>query len=321
MRIVFHSNQLGYRGTEVALYDYALYNEEILGNDSVILSPKKAKGSSLEIVQRFMNRFNVIFYENSTEIDGILSKCKADMLYCIKAGKNDNIVSHNIKTCIHAVFMENDFHGDIYAYVSSWLSKKMTNGTKPFVPHIVKMPKTTNNYRDFMGIPEDAIVFGRYGGNDSFDIEFAKKAVIATAKKRKDIYFLFLNTDIFHKPIFQKQLPNIIHIAGTSDNFTKAGFINSCDAMLHARQRGETFGLAIGEFSVLNKPVITYSNSPERAHIDILGETGIYYNDFSDLTSILNDFSPDRTRNWDCYGIRFSPENVMRQFKTIFIDS
>ena len=28
--VAFHSNQLGIRGTEVALYDYALYNETIL---------------------------------------------------------------------------------------------------------------------------------------------------------------------------------------------------------------------------------------------------------------------------------------------------
>ncbi len=36
--VAFHSNQLGIRGTEVALYDYARYNEEILGNKSYIIS-------------------------------------------------------------------------------------------------------------------------------------------------------------------------------------------------------------------------------------------------------------------------------------------
>jgi len=35
-KIAFHSNQLSIRGTEVALYQYAKYNEEILGNKSVI---------------------------------------------------------------------------------------------------------------------------------------------------------------------------------------------------------------------------------------------------------------------------------------------
>ena len=30
-KIAFHTNQLGIRGTEVAVYQYAKYNEEILG--------------------------------------------------------------------------------------------------------------------------------------------------------------------------------------------------------------------------------------------------------------------------------------------------
>ena len=40
MKIAFHSNQLGVRGTEIALYDYAFYNREILGNDSIIISDR-----------------------------------------------------------------------------------------------------------------------------------------------------------------------------------------------------------------------------------------------------------------------------------------
>ena len=37
----------------------------------------------------------------------------------------------------------------------------------------------------------------------------------------------------------------------------KEAFYRTCDAMLHARRDGETFGLAVAEFSVRNKPVIT----------------------------------------------------------------
>ena len=37
-KIAFHSNQLCIRGTEVALFDYAHYNETILGNKSYIIS-------------------------------------------------------------------------------------------------------------------------------------------------------------------------------------------------------------------------------------------------------------------------------------------
>ena len=37
-KIAFHSNQLSLRGTEIALFAYAKYNEDILGNKSVILT-------------------------------------------------------------------------------------------------------------------------------------------------------------------------------------------------------------------------------------------------------------------------------------------
>ena len=38
----------------------------------------------------------------------------------------------------------------------------------------------------------------------------------------------------------------------------KVSFINTCDCMIHARTDGETFGLAIAEFSTLNKPIISH---------------------------------------------------------------
>lgn len=38
MKIAFLSNKITMRGTEVAMYDYADYNESILGNNSVIIT-------------------------------------------------------------------------------------------------------------------------------------------------------------------------------------------------------------------------------------------------------------------------------------------
>ena len=65
MKIVaFHSNQLGIRGTEVALYDYALYNETILGNKSYIVSDAN---SNLETLKKFQNKFEVFLYNKFEE--------------------------------------------------------------------------------------------------------------------------------------------------------------------------------------------------------------------------------------------------------------
>ena len=47
--------------------------------------------------------------------------------------------------------------------------------------------------------------------------------------------------------------------------------------MLHARQEGETFGMAVAEFSMSDKPILVYSGQKDKAHIQILGPKAIVY--------------------------------------------
>ena len=116
--------------------------------------------------------------------------------------------------------------------------------------------------REELGIPPDATVFGRHGGFDVFDIFEAQGAVLSVARARPDIYFLFLNTrplvmDEYGEADVARTPANIIHLPATMEDDAKQRFIRTCDAMLHARRSGETFGLAIAEFSASNRPVLT----------------------------------------------------------------
>ena len=309
MKIAFHSNQLGLRGTEVSLYDYARYNEEILKNESIIISDRNA---TMDSYNKFNNRFPVILYDNFLEVESIIDKHNVDCLYLQKSGEFDSRIVSNAKTLIHAVFMAKEEHGDVYAYISKWLSDKMSNGTLPYVPYMVDLPKHNLNYRNAFNLTNKFIV-GWYGGNN-FDIPFARQAVVDIAKQRSDIEFLFMNHDVF------SDLPNIKFINGTYDMDEKVAFINTCDIMIHGRARGETFGLTIAEASTLNKPVITFDGSYERNHIDILGDTGIYYSDYNSLVNILANISllDIKDKNWNCYN-EFTPKNVMKQFNDIFL--
>ena len=106
----------------------------------------------------------------------------------------------------------------------------------------------------------------------------------------------------------------------TIDINYKVKFINTCNAYIHARTQGESFGIAVGEFSIKNKPIITWSLSEEKSHLEILGDKAITYSNFDDFYSILNEFKPDNTKNWDAYSNKFSPEVVMNKFKSVFID-
>ncbi len=166
-----------------------------------------------------------------------------------------------------------------------------------------------------------SVVFGRHGGFDSFDLRFAMQAVFDVARVHKDWYFVFLNTYKFC------DLPNVIFLPSTPDLSYKTRFINTCDAMIHARGLGESFGLACAEFSIKNKPIITWSglgsSEYERAHIGILGEKGIYYNNGQELFNILSFLGDNiqfvRALNWDAYSEQFNPEVVMRRFDEVFI--
>jgi hypothetical protein len=118
-----------------------------------------------------------------------------------------------------------------------------------------------------------------------------------------------MNTQVFFEH------PKIIYLNATIDINEKNAFINSCDAMIHARIRGETFGLSIAEFSVLNKPIITYSNSREKEHIEILGEKAILYKNEMELMDIFFNINHhlNSRKDWNAYR-NYSPDKVMVLF-------
>jgi hypothetical protein len=143
--------------------------------------------------------------------------------------------------------------------------------------------------RGKLGIPTKAKVFGRHGGVDTFNIQFVREAVLRHAQKNSDNHFVFLNTEPIRGT---EKLKNVHYLEPTIDPEQKAQFLATCDAMLHARLHGETFGLAVGEFAVLGKPVITFSESRERAHLDMLGKHGRVYRTEQELRDILEAFEP-----------------------------
>lgn len=317
MKILFHTNQLTLRGTEIAVFDYARYNEELLNNESIIAVKRKGMHHP-QAVEKFHQRFKVVYYDTLPQLQKFAEVENVDIFYAIKSGENDGILLQGVKNCVHTVFMRFDPHGEVYAFVSEWLSKTISGGKMPYVPHIVHLPNVDGDLRRKLNIPESATVFGRYGGWETFDIPFARFLVDAMAAENPDIYFLFMNTEKFGE-----KRDNIIFLEGVADLDYKAKFIKTCDAMLHARFCGESFGIACGEFSIFNKPVITCNAGfvPERSHINILGSKGIYYADYDQLEKILRNFTKEPHKNWDAYSEKYSPEAVMAKFKEVFIDS
>jgi hypothetical protein len=168
-----------------------------------------------------------------------------------------------------------------------------------------------------LGIPADAVVLGRHGGPDSFDIPFVREEILRVIRQRKDIWFLFLGTDPFPLP---HGVERIVFLPRTIDPPEKGSFLAACDGMLHARERGETFGLAVAEFACLAKPVITWSRSPESFHLEALGEGHPRYRDATDLGRILGHFEKPSSPPSSLYQEICSPAFAMERFRRYFVE-
>jgi len=314
-KVAFHSQTLGFRGSEQALWDYAELNESILGNQSLICFRALSGMQQTPAFVKWKSRFPLLPYHDFSDLKRKLVLAGAEIFYMLKPGPFNRDLVPGIKNCVHAMFLTDEFHGDCFAYVSRWCSEVMTGQPLSFVPHLVTIHPPAENLRSELGIPRSARVFGRHGATDTFNIQFVSKAVLDHARRYPGDHFIFLNTDRL-KAAYSPA--NIHYLPGTNSPEKKAAFLATCDAMLHARWHGETFGLAVGEFAVLGKPVITFGGSRERAHLDALGSQACIYQNAEELRLLLREFEPRQTGE-TLYSHYAQPHRVMKMFREVFL--
>lgn len=324
MKILFHIFNFTFRGTEVVCFDYSHFNKVLLNNESIIGIPRVQSQQENKLVkEKFSEHFQIFYYNDLNDLNMICKRENVDAVYTIKYGINDELIL-KIPTFVHCVFTTEQPHGNVYAGVSDSVSKKNNhNKIYPVVNHMVYLPDIKSNYRKELNIPENALVFGRHGGDDTFNIFFVKEAILEVLNERKDIYFIFavkpkMLNDIIHD--------NIIYLDSFVDMRIKTKFINTCDSMIHASSLGESFGLSILEFSHQNKPVITFRGNGQEwhtQHLSNLGNKAILYNDKNELVHILKNFIPEEYKriNYKSICDPFTPKKIMGQFQKVFLDS
>jgi hypothetical protein len=319
VRVLFHSNHLGIRGTEVALFDYAFFNQALLGNESVVAYDATRAENDPSVIDKFARHFHLHAYRDFSQFDRIVAEARADRAYFIKAGSRDGKLARDVPSLVHAVFgvPPQEVHGSVFAFVSEWLAQFASGGALPFVPHMINLPQRDDDLRETLNIPPDALVIASYGGADCFNVPFAGQAVYDALLRRRDLVFLFMNYPRF----FTHE--RAIFLPGNADPDFKVRFINSCDAMIHAQSLGESFGLACGEFSSRNKPVITFGGGFGKSHMEILGSKALIYYNKVELDRLFLGISKSfiAGKDWDGYSQRFSPTAVMEKFERIFLSS
>ena len=309
-KIGFWSNQMCERGTEIALFDYAYYNQNILDNKSYIFYDINNNNNNITVINKFKKHFIVFGVNSFEETDNILQNNNIKIIYIIKAGYNDGIISKVSKNIIHCVFDCSHPHGDFYCSVSEWVPGN--DGKYKVLPHMINLPDHNEDMREILQIPEDSIIIGRHGGYDTFNLPIVQSLIYNIAKNNKNIYFVFVNTRRFCNI-----LPNIIHLDNIIDLYEKRKFINTCDAMIWGRDNGETFGLAIAEFSSCNKPVIACKIG-DLAHYHLLNDKGLWYSNLSELRYYITNIKEikNNRKDWNAYK-DYTPEKVMKIFNDI----
>jgi len=325
MNIAFFVRHFTERGTEVAVYDYAKYNEEILNNKSYIVcfNEKKQQETGFPCERTSYNKFNkrfpIIEICDIGEMDYIIDRYNFKFFYTLTSGGANDIYQFenksiwgNCKTIKHCVFNANCPEADFYIGISNFLNIKY-NTTIPIIPHIVESSHCSEDLRSELMIPKEAIVLGRHGGFTEFNIKDTHEAIIdfLNLPSSANLWFLFLNTQLFYNH------PRIIYLERTDNELYKEKMVNTCDAMIHAREMGEMFGLSIAEFSIKNKPVITCPCG-DLGHIEILGEKALLYKSKDELLNIFNNIENiiKNKDEWNACG-QYTPENVMRLFNEL----
>jgi len=318
MKVLFQIGVLCYRGGTVAVEDYARYNQSILGNESVICYPDVANATAAdphkpEVVEAIGKEFKLIKYNQLSDIEKIIEAEQIDVLY----NGEEYFPSHTPKIRHEPWQLDTYEPGLRYAYISEWLANTMNQrlGTAhPYVPHVINLPAPTGDYRDFLGIKPGQTVIGRIGGLQEFNLPFVHNAIRNIVTQRDDFVFVFVSTNPFIDH------PNVKFIKEMHSKQMKSNFINTCDAMIHARANGESFGIAIAEFLSMNKPVLAWENGNDQNHTLMLKNSNLLYNHMNVEEKILGIRDYVDSEDWSKRTLEFQPRAVMEKFNQVFLN-
>jgi len=320
-----HDNALSERGTTVALVAYARMLEEE-GHRVIIGYNRANKNNNVKVIDDISSKFELFPYKNFKKL--ISKELKFDRAYWIKEGKNDGNLLPNMQNYVHSVFQFYEPHGYKYFYVSKWLANSMKsthrdsetarhaqkNGTInannfDFLPHSAEPLNQNSNFSQELRVPENALLVLRYGGFETFDIKFVQESIRDILLTCSDIYFFFINTKKFIKDERVKFLPAITNLQ------EKYNYLAAADLFLHARERGESFGLAIAEAHSVGLPVIAWRGGIDKNHLEMIPKERLY-SDKEDVRQMLLDY---RNKKISAVNSRieadlsFSPEKIKKK--------
>ena len=341
-KIGYHVNEINYRGLFKAAIDYVRYNKSMFGHEGFVIAPDNRSGRENHYLGKEMMKQNGIdhitypsggggeptgFYPH---VDRILKDRGCDLLYIVKSGGcPDDRVSKIVPTLSHG------WRGTPFerkAGPCAGMSRAAAqNGKGPLVPTIVEPNTVKEDYRSEFEIAKNDVVFGNIGGSGVFHLKVCMVAIERVLKERNDVWFTFMGIQPWK---WGFKHPHLLWHKPTVDDHKRYKYINTCDAMIHARKQGEMGGGAVAEFSISNKPVIT-ATAGKGGHrmylrekyakifgIDNEQKTRVYDKQedcYRMMTNLITRRDWFRKQDWNCYADERYPEPAMKAFREVFL--
>jgi len=319
-KIVFYSDHCDIRGTGITIFEFAIGCRDILGHDVLCAFSRNNKHNHPDAIKKFEDHgLTMAWFDDVHQAKNIIPSLGYEYVFQIRSeGYNPDYDFPGMKNLIQQTGVRtpaSQAYGHRYSHVSRWVDKFCGGDGSNAVPIPIRLHETKEDLREELGIPKEMTIFARTGGEDTWNLWFANNAIVKALEQNENIGFLFQNT-----PNVPSH-PRIFHARTTADAEYKRKFINTSDFMLHCRVEGESFGVAVAEFSSANKPVITWSESRERAHIDYLGSKMYQYTTEDQLVNLLIYFDRGgkaKIGDWNAYE-DFTSEKIMKTFERIYL--
>ena len=308
LRLCFLDWALDGRGMPASTFQYAKYASTVLGHHSISLIGSISNAAvdlkttpmpysdikvTRKALQHWCQHFPVYYFDGGIGgLKGAVEAARCDAVYVQHLSAHEHnfvrvLRSAGVPTMVHCMGWCSVRQGTSFAVISEWAEARFHVG--PVVrlsvdPCLPESPTDTLELRATHGVPTDAPLLCYLGGPDSFSLQwvvrelFSSPAIVDSwLKEFPTLHLMFMpRNDVVPNH------PRIHFNPFSSSVKAKAAFVHACDAMLHARSNGESFGMAVAEFSVCNKPVITQDRdasdpSYETAHLDMLGSKAWAY--------------------------------------------
>jgi hypothetical protein len=333
MKILFHDNALNERGTTVSIENYA-HLLSSFGWDVSIAYGSHAQNVPA-VVERIGKSFDLYPYGEFKELEKI--QHQFDVAYFQKSGGRDGKVFRETKSIVHVVFQEYDPHGDSYVYISDWLADQMKQyklRPRTLMKGYQAKKRDCKNALEFdslpllcdvgpidrvrdgsFGLTEDHFVILRYGGFDTFDVPWVQAELLRFIEEHSNAVALLVNT----RPFCQHSRIRFLPPFTTAQE--RNHFLALSDACLHARIRGESFGMYVVEAMQAGRTLLSWAGGIDQNHVKLLNNTGALFSNPHQLREKLRAASSgEQPVNISALTERsesFKPSNIAPRFQSL----